>query len=305
MKINVILTGGTIGSVYNNGFITPDLSTNSILVENYKKIYGEKVEFSVYSPYTILSENLSGDVLNKLVDFLRQSLEDDADGIIVAHGTDTLQYSACAANYCLGNNTKPVLFVSANYPLENPLSNGNINFAAAVEFIKQNAGKGVFVSYSNDLKSVDFHYPDRLLRHCEFDHKVFSLNGVYATYCDGVISFNEECVKNLGISANFRKFSNTCKILNITVSPFEEYGYSLETVKAIIFTPYHSGTLNTQSKEFVSFCKRANENSVLMYVTGMVRGGEYESMKVYSELNITPVYDTPAIALSVKLWLEN
>ena len=247
MKINVILTGGTIGSVYNEGFITPDSSTESVLVKNYKSIYGEKVEFSVFNPYTILSENLSGDILNNLIDFLRQNLEDDSDGIIVAHGTDTLQYSACAAHYCLGNNTKPVLFVSANYPLENPLSNGNINFAAAVEFIKQKAGRGVFVSYSNDLKSADFHYPNRLLRHGEFDHKIFSLNGVYATYKDGVISFNNDLAKEPERSADFTRFSNTCKILNITVSPFEEYCYSLNSVKSIIFTPYHSGTLNTEN----------------------------------------------------------
>ena len=304
MKINVILTGGTIGSIYNNGFITPDASTESVLVKNYKSVYGETVDFFVYNPYTILSENLSGDTLNELIDFLRQNLKDDADGVIVAHGTDTLQYSACAAYYCLGNNTKPVLFVSANYPLENPLSNGNINFAAAVEFIKQKAGRGVFVSYSNDLQSADFHYPNRLLRHGEFDHKVFSLNGVYATYKDGTITLNQNTVKESERSADFKRFSNTCKILNITASPFEDYNYSLNSVKAIIFTPYHSGTLNTKSKDFERFCRKAKENSVPMYVTGVVKGGEYASMKEYSKLNITPVYDTPAIALSLKLWLE-
>lgn len=305
MKINVILTGGTIGSIYNNGFITPDLSTDCLLINNYKKDYGESIQFNIHNPYTILSENLSGDTLNILIDALRQNLEDSSDGIIVAHGTDTLQYSACAAAYCLGSNVKPILFVSANYPLENPLSNGNINFSAAVEFIKQKVGKGVYVSYSNDLKSVDFHYPTRLLRHGEYDHKVFSLNDTYATYKDGVISFNEGISPEPPISACYKRFSNTCGILNISVSPFEEYNYLLDSVKAIIFTPYHSGTLNTGSKKFKDFCKKANDKSIPMYVTGILKGGEYQSMKAYSYLNIIPVYNLPSIALSVKLWLEN
>ena len=304
MKINVILTGGTIGSIYNDGFIAPNPSTDCLLTNNYKKAYGEDVKFSIHSPYTILSENLSGDTLNKLIDELRCSLKDDSDGIIVAHGTDTLQYSACAAAYCLGSDTKPILFVSANYPLENPLSNGNINFAGAVEFIKQKAGRGVFVSYSNDLKSVDFHYPTRLLRHGEYDHKVFSINGVYATYKDGVIALSESTVEEPPILACQKRFSNTCGILNITASPFEEYAYSLIGVRAIIFTPYHSGTLNTNSKSFKEFCKKAKQRAVPMYVTGILKGGEYQSMEAYSYLNIIPVYNIPSIALSVKLWLE-
>lgn len=305
MKISVILTGGTIGSVYNNGFITTDSSTKYLLINNYKRIYGEKVEFSVQSPYTILSENLSGNILNELIGVLKVGLKDECDGIIVAHGTDTLQYSACAAAYCLGSNTKPILFVSANYPLENPLSNGNINFAAAVEFIKQKIGSGVFVSYSNDLECVNFHYPTRLLRHSEYDHKIFSLNGEYATYNNGVIVLNENTVMEQSVLACDKKFSDTCGILNITVSPFEEYNYSLENVKAIIFTPYHSGTLNTNSTNFIRFCQRVSNSNIPMYVTGIVEGGEYQSMKAYTDLNIIPVYNLPSIALSVKLWLEN
>ncbi|MBE6762032.1 MAG: hypothetical protein E7551_07065 [Ruminococcaceae bacterium] len=305
MKINVILTGGTIGSVYDNGFITPNSTTEYLLINNYEKVYGKNVDFCLHNPYTILSENLTGDILNKLIDTLSQEINGDSDGIIVAHGTDTLQYSACAAAYCLGSDTIPILFVSANYPLENPLSNGNINFAAAVEFIKQKAGRGVYVSYSNDLKSVDFHYPTRLLKHAEFDHRVFSLNGSYAVYKDGKIVLNKEFVAEASNSVSFKRFSDTCGILNITVSPFEEYNYSLESVKAIIFTPYHSGTLNTNSKKFKIFCQKANEKSVPMYVTGVVAGGEYQSMKAYSDLNIIPVYNMPSVPLSVKLWLEN
>lgn len=303
MKINVILTGGTIGSSYGEKFISPDCSAKYLLINNYKAKYGDDVEFSVQSPYTILSENLSGEYLNLLISVVKKSLDSDADGIIVAHGTDTLQYSACATAYCVGSNTKPIIFVSANYPLENPLSNGNINFAAAVEFIKQGSGKSVYVSYSNDLKTVDFHFATKLLRHGEYDHKVYSLNGVYATYENHKITLNPDFfAQNIKPLQDF-DFYKDPGILNITVSPFENYSYDLSGVKAVIFTPYHSGTLNTDSSFLKNFCEKAKKNKIPIYLTGVVKGGEYLSMKKYNEMNITPVFNETSIALSVKLWL--
>ena len=197
------------------------------------------------------------------------------------------------------------MFVSANYPLENPLSNGNINFEAAVEFIAQRVNKGVFVSYSNDLKTVQFHIPTRLLRHGEYDHKLFSLNGEYANYEDGKITVVSNRTKEETVLESSKTFSNTCGILNITASPFDEYNYSLDGIKAVVFTPYHSGTLNTESESFKEFCQKATEKSIKMYVTGVSKGGEYASMKAYTDLNIIPVYGMPSLSLLVKLWLEN
>lgn len=305
MKINVIFTGGTIGSAFHGGYISPDPAMKYRLISNYKEKFGESVEFDAQNPYTILSENLSGVILNTLVSSVKKALKSDCDGIIIAHGTDTLQYSACAVAYCVGSETKPIVFVSANYPLENPISNGNINFEAAVEFIKQSGGKGVYVSYSNDLKSADIHFATRLLRHGEYDHKLFSLVGPYATYKDGVIISNVNFVNKEDISPlSENEFSNTSGILNITVSPFEQYNYSLNGIRAVVFTPYHSGTLNTDSAEFKDFCEKAAEMSVPLYVTGVTKGGEYQSMEVYSDLQIIPVYNTTSIALIVKLWLN-
>ena len=304
LKIKVILTGGTIGSVYSDGYITPNLSNECILVNNYKNNHNSNIEFVVENPYTILSENLTGNVLNNLVSEIKKSLNEGYDGIIVAHGTDTLQYSAVAAHYCLGSDTIPIMFVSANYPLENTLSNGNINFEAAVEFISQKVSKGVFVSYSNDLKTVQFHLPTRLLRHGEYDHKLFSLNGEYANYESGKITVVSNRTMEETVFKSSKTFSNTCEILNITASPFDEYNYSLDGIKTVVFTPYHSGTLNTESDKFKEFCQKASEKSAKMYVTGISKGGEYASMKAYSDLNIIPVFDIPSIPLLVKLWLE-
>lgn len=304
MKINVIFTGGTIGSSHFDGYITPDPAAKYRLIKNYQKTFGTSVEFTVCNPYTILSENLSGKTLSLLMKSIKEGLEDNCDGIIVAHGTDTLQYSAIAAAYCFGSNTKPIMFVSANYPLENPNSNGNLNFEAATEFIKQKVGKGVYVSYSNDLKSADFHFALNLLRHGEFDHKVYSLGGGYAIYKNGEIfkntDFKPKEIKPMGCI----EFKEYPEILNITVNPFENYSYDLKGTKAVVFNPYHSGTLNVMSSAFKEFCTRANNLGIPLYVTGVTEGGEYQSMKEYTDLSIIPVYGVTSIALLIKLWID-
>ena len=303
MKIDVIFTGGTIGSAMQSGYISPTDSAKYNLIANYKNKFGNDVEFITHNPYTILSENLSAQTLNKLIAVVTELINTNCDGILVVHGTDTLQYSAAAVECCFGNNIKPIIFVSANYPLENSASNGNINFEAAVEFIKQSKGGGVYVSYSNDLKSVDIHSATRLLRHAEFDHKLFSLNGVYATYQNKSFTLNSKYIFEDVVPSDVKVFPKSAGILNITVSPFEEYNYSLNDVKAVVFTPYHSGTLNTESEKLKHFAKKAAEKSVPMYVTGVVKGAEYQSVKAYTDLKIVPVYNTTSIALMVKLWL--
>lgn len=62
MKILVVFTGGTIGSCYNDGVISPDSSTSYKLIEMYKQ-NGGYAEFDAISPYTVLSENLTASIL--------------------------------------------------------------------------------------------------------------------------------------------------------------------------------------------------------------------------------------------------
>ena len=84
MKILVVFTGGTIGSRYNDGVISPDSSTRYKLIEMYKQ-NGGYAEFDAISPYTVLSENLNGEYFNLLYNSVKENIN-NYDGIIVTHG---------------------------------------------------------------------------------------------------------------------------------------------------------------------------------------------------------------------------
>lgn len=305
MKILVIFTGGTIGSAKAGGWVAPDEKTKYMLIDSYKNAAENGVEFVARSPYTILSEQLSGKELSLLCGAVAEGLCGEYDGIVVAHGTDTLQYSTAAVALAVGGDSIPVVFVSSGYPLEDSRANGPINFEAAVEFIRAKAGRGVFVSYANDLDGeVDIHHAARCLRHPELSDKVFSLGGPYARYEKGAISLCEGyAVPKVSEPLGKVDFCENPGILTVAVNPADGYNYSLEGIKAVVLLPYHSGTLNTDGGRFVEFCRRAKEKDIPMFLPDIPAGAAYESMKAYEDLGIIPLPSCASVTLTVKLWL--
>ena len=108
MKILLVFTGGTIGSTRVNGSISPDENNSALLIDMYRKS-GKSAEFEVEQPYNILSETLSADYLNSLYDCLCSHNISDFDGVIVACGTDTLQYVCSFLSYKLGLWFLPII----------------------------------------------------------------------------------------------------------------------------------------------------------------------------------------------------
>lgn len=304
MKILVIFTGGTIGSKMQDGWISPNGETKSLLINTYKQNSNDDIQFETITPYEILSENLSATHLTNLINCLFDNIQSGYDGIIVCHGTDTLQYSAAAAQLCLGNDVCPVVFVSANYPLGNKKTNGHINFKAATEFIKWGQGRGVFVSYSNDLNAANIHFAGDVFAHREYDHQVFSLSGPFAVYKDGVISLLKEDTRKNTKPFGRVEFSKHPHILNITVTPFEEYRYDLAGIKAVILNPYHSGTVNVLDEKFVAFCNKAKAVNIPIILTGVSDESIYESMQCFKKLGIEVLADTTATTAKMLTWIK-
>jgi L-asparaginase len=305
MKILVVFTGGTIGSTLSDGWISPDQKTKYMLIDNYQRTHGDGVEFSYEEPYTILSENLSAEEINKLIECVGKSVHGDYDGIIVTHGTDTVQYSASALSYAFGDSPIPIVLVSSNYPLDDARSNGDRNFEAAVELIKSRSDGGVYVSYANDGDKVCIHDGNMLLCHGETDDKLLSLrDNVYAYYCDGSVIINPNHVKGKG-NGTLGMYSLKPRpgVLVISSLPGDSFLYELNDCKAIILRPYHSATVNTVDEASRRFFADVRERKIPVFVVNGEDGHTYESVKEFDELGLIKLPLSTFVSAYVKAWI--
>ncbi len=306
MKILVVFTGGTIGSTSGKKWISLDDSTNHTLIENYKNTTDDGVKFDVLSPYSILSENLSGVEMAKLCQTVREGAKKDYDGIIVTHGTDTIQYSAAALSFTVNAKNIPIVLVSANYPLEDERTNGNVNFKAAVDFIKSKKANGVFVCYKNCTEeNVQIHLGSRVIGHAEAMDDLYSLGGKpFSTVLDDEVLLSSGAEDNKQNSLDREvQFLSFPKVLVINSFPGDDFGYNLEGLNAVLIKPYHSGTLNAESKELYEFCERAKEKGVPVFLCNVNGGKAYVSSKIYKDLSLTVLPFCSIPAIYVKIWI--
>ena len=301
MKIGVIFTGGTIGSTVKDGWISTDEAKKYLLLENYRERFGDDITFIPSEPYYLLSENLSADKLNLLMKAINGGLSHDFDGIIVTHGTDTLHFSAAAAHHAFNDNNKPIVFVSANFPLEDSRSNGHANFEGAVALIKSGIKSGVCISYANPDGKHYIHKADKALSFSESDDSIYSLGKKpFAVFENETVKILDKIdyTSSLGVVS----FCESPKILVITAMPEDSFEYNIEKYNAVILRPYHSGTLNTQSFYFKEFLKHASQKDVPVFLANAPSGTTYETVKEYETLGIISLPDITFASLYIKIW---
>ena len=308
MKLLFIFTGGTIGSTLQRSYISTDSSKPYKLIEAYKNKYGLNAEYDVIQPYTELSENNTGETIKTLCESVISNLNKSYDGIIVTHGTDTLQYSAAALGYTIGNNSIPICIVSSNYPIEHQSANGIENLHGAVKFIEQSAGKGVWVIYKNPNDTVKAHRATRLIASQPYSDCFYSVYNSYYGEFDNNFNFvknpcfSEEKDEIQPLSCSNLKKTST-SILRIEPYPGMAYPKLNDEIKYILHGSFHSGTINTKSEEAISFYNEAKQLGIRIYVTGVSQGESYESTKLFEDFDIIPLPTASPIAMYVKLWL--
>lgn len=308
MKILIVFTGGTIGSSMQENYISADTKTPYKLLSEYEKIYGIDFEYDLLQPYTELSENNTGETISALASCLRENIGGNYDGVIVTHGTDTLQYTSAALSYTFGKCGVPICIVSANYIIGDERSNGLKNFRGAVNFIRRKIG-GVWTVYKNsDEENTTVHCGARLLESQTFSDCFYSAENSFFGRFDG----GENFIKN----ENYREFPD--EISPIVPSRLEERSDFIlrifpyvgmrfpavnSKIKYVIMGTFHSGTFNTKSEYVREFFSELRGKNISVFLTGTNAGTAYESTKAFEEMNVISVPNIAPIALYMKLWL--
>lgn len=295
-NISVIFTGGTICTTINNGVMDTGEAAPLALIEFFKALnpqLSETVHLKPEKNFGILSENMTAEKWNEIAGYFAENIErfQECDGIIVAHGTDTLAYTTSLFSVLLKGFKIPVIFVSSNRPIMledksiNPDANGIENFAAAVECICSGLGPGIYATYKNPEDGrMYLHNGGHLIQCAIYDENFYSRDAVDITDDKKVdkLCLYKACDTEKCLLMNLKEKKLEDCILKI--NPYVGLNYdmfNLDGVRAVLHGTYHSGTACTavteKNKEKTSilyfFEKCAEKNIPFFYSPSLVEAG--------------------------------
>ncbi|RLG71823.1 MAG: Glu-tRNA(Gln) amidotransferase GatDE subunit D [Methanobacteriota archaeon] len=144
--VTIVGTGGTIASRvdYRTGAVYPAISPHEI-IESAPKI-AEYANIKVIELFDIFSEDISAKEWKKIGETVLNEFIGGVDGVVIAHGTDTLGYTAAALSFHLQNLPGPVVLVGAQRSSDRPSSDAATNLQAAVLVAAKANLRGVYVT---------------------------------------------------------------------------------------------------------------------------------------------------------------
>ena len=270
MHILMLATGGTIASQSSQEGIR--LAQKPLpLCHRYREEVDPAVEFTLRTPYQILSENLDPRRWETLLGPLLTEDLSGFDGVLITHGSDTLSYTAAMTGLLLSHLPLPVVLTAADKPLEHPQSNGWENFRAAVELIRTGT-PGVFVSYRNpgDPAATLFGWEEILQADCALDRFGFQSPAPLGQFLDGKVT----------LSRLPRRWSAplcpSLPVLNRKVLQLSCYpGMDLRQIQprpetaAVLLRLYHSGTAPVEGEDgAAAFLRRMEQIGIPCYLLG-------------------------------------
>lgn len=130
-KVSIISTGGTIASKvdYRTGAVKPALDADDLYSVVPELAEVAKIEAKIL--LSIFSENIGPQHWSKIAESVAEQVRSGADGVVIAHGTDTLGYTAAALSFALTGLPVPVVLVGSQRSSDRPSSDAATNLLAS------------------------------------------------------------------------------------------------------------------------------------------------------------------------------
>ena len=114
-KILLIGTGGTIASEMGESGLRPELTSEQLL--RYLPDIGRICQVDCVQLLNLDSTNMAPGHWLEIAAAIRQRY-DEYDGFVVAHGTDTMAYTAAALSYLIQDSPRPIVLTGAQRPID-------------------------------------------------------------------------------------------------------------------------------------------------------------------------------------------
>ncbi|MBI4813575.1 MAG: Glu-tRNA(Gln) amidotransferase subunit GatD [Methanobacterium sp.] len=135
MDVSIISTGGTVASIidYKTGAVHPAFTADDLLRATPELL--DEANISGKAIMNILSENMKPEFWVQSACAVADEINEGADGVIVAHGTDTMHYTAAALSFIM-ESPVPIVITGAQRSSDRPSSDAFLNLMSSVAMAK-------------------------------------------------------------------------------------------------------------------------------------------------------------------------
>ena len=135
MDVSIISTGGTVASIidYKTGAVHPAFTADDLLRATPELL--DEANISGKAIMNILSENMKPEFWVQSARAVADEITAGADGVVVAHGTDTMHYTAAALSFIL-ETPVPIIITGAQRSSDRPSSDAFLNLMSSVAMAK-------------------------------------------------------------------------------------------------------------------------------------------------------------------------
>lgn len=312
-NLSILSTGGTVASVidYKTGAVHPAFTADDLLRATPELVdYGN---ISAKAVFNILSENMNPEYWKKTAEAIYNEINDGSDGVILAHGTDTMHYTASALSFMI-DTPVPIVLTGAQRSSDRPSSDAFTNLMASIIAAKSDISEVTICMHATEDDSYNhLHRATRARKmHTSRRDTFTSINmnplakieNEEVTILDKEVSYTKRGEKELTLNNNLAD-----KVGLVKMYP----GIDSEIIDLYIDKNYDGivieGTgLGHTSDEVIDKISRAKDENIPVVMTSQCIFGR-TNMNVYSSgrrllhENVIPVEDMlPETAYTKLLW---
>lgn len=147
-NILLIATGGTIASKKSDNGLKPQISPEELMqyIPQVKNI----CDFHAVQLLNLDSSNMEPKHWKMMVHTIRKNYE-KYDGFVIAHGTDTMAYTAAALSYMIQNSKKPIVITGAQKPIDLEITDAKSNLLDSFLYASDDKSQGVQIVFDGKV----------------------------------------------------------------------------------------------------------------------------------------------------------
>lgn len=147
-RILLIATGGTIASKKSDNGLKPQITPKELL--SYIPQVADICEIEAIQLLNLDSSNMEPEHWKRMVHTVKEHYE-TFDGFVIAHGTDTMAYTAAALSYMIQNTKKPVVITGAQKPIDLEITDAKSNLLDSFLYAADEKSQGVQIVFDGKV----------------------------------------------------------------------------------------------------------------------------------------------------------